>query len=336
MAKKNYRKIPQRILNKLQGIAGDEITVGCTLDVTPDQLAAGKYAHLGIPLPPPPANDAYEFLPTEGAGKYSNRNRNGFEVVRRDLPKETHYTAIESPNFGDWSKGSHTVYLPYKKYPRDFYPPRGSTLKVQRVPGTQNIYRVTVSEVVSKTDLVRLLECINLLQESAGHVDVLSPEQAKAAYLGTLQLNWEILPPGQREQFLAKMSAGKPPFTPQQQQTMAERYDFLESLHPQEMLVGASGLERYMGAKLRDDLVVFENAEYGNAMYIMYENWQVLSQRSRVELLTGRFGTNFDRVVHRPGWPQRVRDIISNHPGDEPHPFGGDPDGPAGPVAVPA
>jgi len=47
--------------------------------------------------------------------------------------------------------------------------------------------------------------------------------------------------------------------------------------------------------------VVFENVEYGNAAYAMFEQWETLSQRTRLELLAGP-AEGFIRVVHRPGW----------------------------------
>ncbi len=50
--------------------------------------------------------------------------------------------------------------------------------------------------------------------------------------------------------------------------------------------------------------------EYGNALYTMFEDWQTLSQKSRIELLSGRYGKNFERVVHKKGWKERVRKII--------------------------
>ena len=82
-------------------------------------------------------------------------------------------------------------------------------------------------------------------------------------------------------------------------------------LQPKALVFGTSGFQRYFGGMLEDDLVIFENIEYGNAIYLMYENWEELSQRSRIELLSGRCGHNFDRVVHSSGWRDRVHDIVS-------------------------
>ena len=49
-------------------------------------------------------------------------------------------------------------------------------------------------------------------------------------------------------------------------------------MKPTEIVLGMSGNTRYLGAKYAEDLVVFENLEYGNAIYILYENWKILSK----------------------------------------------------------
>ena len=54
-----------------------------------------------------------------------------------------------------------------------------------------------------------------------------------------------------------------------------------------------------------DDLVVFENIDYGNAIYVMYEDWQELSQKSRVELRASQ--DNFTRIQHTKHWKYRLR-----------------------------
>lgn len=308
---KNFRRIPPKIQNKLKKIAGDDVIVGVVRRFDPVAVATGAYIHLGLPLPPVPAVQRSEVLPEAVRGKHSKRNVEGEEIVRKDLPKETHYTYIRSPNWGNPSKGYHTTALPYQKYPRDFLPPRNSVLIVEPIAGKPDIFRVTVSEVIKKNDRERLLDCLNLLQENVGSVDVFPADVNFATYLGTLAVGWEILPPGQRDQLLKKLSQGRPPMSVEKQGIIEDRATFFDSLKPIHILVGTSGMNRYMGAQLADNLVVFENTEYGNAVYIMYEGWADLSQRSRVDLLSGRFGQNFDRIIHSVGWKDAVKAIVA-------------------------
>ena len=74
-------------------------------------------------------------------------------------------------------------------------------------------------------------------------------------------------------------------------------------------LIGTTGFARYFGAKFGEDFVAFENIRYGNAIYIMRENWQTLSQKSRIELMTGRY-EEVIRIEHRRGWGARLSSYV--------------------------
>ena len=85
------------------------------------------------------------------------------------------------------------------------------------------------------------------------------------------------------------------------------------SFTPEAMIYGRSGFQRYFGAKLKDDIVLFENVEHGNAIYVMFDEWEKLSQKSRLELLSGRYGDGFERVIHAGGWKAKVCRIVQMH-----------------------
>jgi len=101
------------------------------------------------------------------------------------------------------------------------------------------------------------------------------------------------------------MLEGKKKVTPEQESTIKERVEQIDKLKPVGYIAGGDGFLRYFGAKFGDDFVVFENARYGNAIYIMYENWEELSKRSRVDLLSGP-EESFDRILHKPGWKEEL------------------------------
>ena len=63
---------------------------------------------------------------------------------------------------------------------------------------------------------------------------------------------------------------------------------------------------RYFGAKFKDNLVVFENIEYGNAIYILFDNWMEISKMSRIEILQ-RKEKDFIRLPNRKNWEQVLR-----------------------------
>jgi hypothetical protein len=61
----------------------------------------------------------------------------------------------------------------------------------------------------------------------------------------------------------------------------------------------------------RDDLVVLENLSYGNAAYVMYENWHDLSQRSRLSLLADPTA-DYTRIVHTGDWTGALREAVAS------------------------
>ncbi len=319
MGKSNLRIIPQSIRHRLKSLKGHRVIAACSRVYTAKELGDGKLNHLGISIVGGKLAYSLSVLPPEGSGKYSHRNINGEEIVRKDLSKETHYNAVDSPNWGDSYNGTHTVYLPYEKYPRDFIGPRLTRLKVlipNSEAGLANYMIVfQVDRVLDQKDKGfdhDLLECLNLLQENVGACGLQPSDATVADYLQTLRVSWEVLPPGTREEALARLFHGKTPSV-QDKAAVAERYDFLMRLGPTKLIYGTSGFERYFGGLIRDNLVVFENIQYGNAIYIMFDDWKELSQRTRTELLSGRFGRNFERVLHGSGWKETVKAIIKDH-----------------------
>jgi len=171
-----------------------------------------------------------------------------------------------------------------------------------------------VHEVFDKKDNNfndHLLENLNLLQESVGACGVEPASMALAEYVKSLNVSWEILPPGTLGETMERVFRGKTP-TPQEKDVTTERYNFFQTLKPKSLVFGQSGFRRYFGALLDDDMVVFENIEYGNAIYILFDNWEDLSKLSRIDLLSGKFSTAFERVIHTSGWKEKVKIIIAD------------------------
>lgn len=315
--KKNVRKAPPRVRAALDSIGKEKgVMAACVKVYSAADLEAGRLNHLGITLDSTGLHLPAEIIPLP-KGKYSFRNRFGMEIIRRDLPQETHYTSVETPNWGDEATyGTHTVNLPYKKYPRDFIGPAQVAIRVDASntnPGlAKYVIRFRLSEVLDRaanTFEERLLAGLNILQEQLGFCNVHSADSPLSDYVSSLDVSWEILPPGSVEETVDRVFRGRRP-SEKERGVIRDRYEFLTALRPQNMVYGTSGFERYFGAMIRPDLVLFENVEYGNAIYVMFGSWETHSRLSRVELLSGRFGSDFERVVHDAGWKERVASII--------------------------
>jgi hypothetical protein len=189
------------------------------------------------------------------------------------------------------------------------------TLLEEREEPREFVLKFAIDQVINRAtpDFEQeLLYNLNLLQENIGAADVFESTATLADYTASVRVDWEILPPGQIDEVVARMLRGKRPISDESRNLMVERLKALSRFRPQAYVAGTSGFLRYFGAKFADDLVVFENLSYGNALYVMYQDWRELSQRSRIDLLKGpREG--FDRIEHREGWRDRLGAIIERH-----------------------
>ncbi len=317
MLKKNLRKIPANVRTKLSKINSRYIVAGCLITYSREALLNGELKHLGVKFENGEIKKPNKVIPHSKRGKYSNRNINGYGEKRRDLPKETYPVTFEAPNWGDSYNGTHEVTWYRERYQVESHSPRLSAIKIEFLDSSPNLedyaIKFEVSEVLDKESDnfdERLLECLNLLQENLFQCSVEAADSTISDYIESVQLSWEILPPGTKEEAIQRLFRGTKP-TKEQENIVGDRYDFLLKLKPIKLIYGNSGFQRYFGALIREDLVVFENIRYGNAIYIMHGNWEELSVKSRLELLSGRFGNNFERVIHRAGWKKKARNIVN-------------------------
>lgn len=315
--KRNLRKIPDDILEKVKTLPSDELVVGCAIKFKALDLSSGRLEHLGITLSSNGLKVPPSTLPSEDSGKYSKLNIEGEEIVRKDLPKEMFYNMIESPNWGSPYNGTHTTYLPYERYVRDFRPPRELSIEMscmdKRPALPAYIINFRIDEVISrkqKNFKKTLFENLNLLQENIGACGVEPSSVSLSDYAKSLHVSWEIFPPGTRDEAIKRLFRDRMP-TQEEKNTASERYDFFMSLKPKNLVYGSSGFRRYFGALLEYNLVVFENIKYGNAVYIIFEKWEELSTKSRLDLLSGKYEKDFERVVHATDWKRQIREIVA-------------------------
>lgn len=126
-------------------------------------------------------------------------------------------------------------------------------------------------------------------------------------------MSWDFLPDGtveeMRDAVVGKFGGS---VLPHEIDIMIDRLEKVQSLAPERRLVGSSGLQRYIGYMFGEDFVAFENPRVGNALYLMYGDWETLSQLSRSELLASREG-DFDRIIHTARWFERLRLAVYNY-----------------------
>lgn len=317
MGKKNFRKIPDQIQAQMRGLPSDSIVVGVAKKVALKDV--GSYKHLGLRVVNGSLEIPAPFRPSSQMGKYSRANENGKILVRRDLPKVEQTYSWEAPNWGDSSNGTHTIIMTREVYQRELVPPKGVNIKIELArtdPDGTFVVGISVDEVLDKKspDFEKdLFYNLNILQENVGAVSLFASTTTAAQFAATVHLDWQILPPGKLDEVIKTMLKGKRNVTEEQRGKMMERLGILQLLGPQAYIAGSDQLGvRYFGAQFADDFVAFENLDYGNALYVMYEKWKELSRRSRLDLLKGP-RNGFVRIPHAGNWRQKIENVLDAH-----------------------
>jgi len=308
-------KIPDSILEQVKKYNGSNIVAACVIKMKPESIIDGDLRHLDIEIIDGNLKYPNHILPRPDVGRYSKYNLLGREIVHQELPMVSKGYDVDSPNYGDWSKGSHEVTFFKDVYQREYIGPKYIEIKIELV-GIDNknnhVFKFTVDDVLNSSESKftdDLLFDINLLQENVGNHGIYTTDANLNEYLRSLYVNWEILPPGEVEENVTRILSGIKSQDPRLRKRLVERYKFLELMHPRNFVQGTSGFQRYFGAQFADDLVVFENVEYGNAIYVMYKDWEELSKLTRTELLTSRV-QDFIRIRHTITWKLRLRSIL--------------------------
>jgi hypothetical protein len=313
-----YRKVPQIIHDLIASNDGDHFYVGRTRSLDLSDLQAGRFAHLGIQSDGVSVTFDEAVLPDPTNGRWSKYNTEGREVIRKDLPKYSkNIGGWTVPNFGDYSRGSRVVSIDVDVYPREIWYGKGFRILIDaadpeagKVKIAFRVDRVFDRNDVDDKDL--LLACSFLRENVRSDASIVSTNTSVADWLDAQRVEWEFLPvgtTGPREFSDIAKRLGVPPTHPHYGR-MHERYDVVASMKPVEIIVGVGEFSRYFGFKFADDLVALESLDYGNALYVMYEDWQTLGQRTRVDLLADA-SANYDRVIHSGAWEDRLRHLLA-------------------------
>lgn len=318
---RNIRLIPTEVTAKLQRLpSATDIALVCTKRVSAHDLKAGAFHHLQIKLgdrgdPTFPA----KILPAGDVGPYSFKNCNGWEVKRNDLPMISKKIYLgERPNFGDWSKGSFSLWQERMVYQVEEYSPTDYSIEIDLLQSRENsfVFKFALDCVLDRNNSnfnEDLLFCLNVLQENTGSCDVDRSGRKREEYIATTLVDWEIFPPGSLEHFLARAKSAFGKSDAESRQVIEERVEEFRRLSPERFILGKGGFNRYIGAVLSNNVVVFENIRYGNALYVLYENWEDVSQRSRIDLIKGTSAA-YERIPHVDGWEERFREAVKRRP----------------------
>ncbi len=315
--KGSYRTIPAFVSDSLDKIDGDLITVAATKKVAKCDLESGLYSHIGLRLDGGKFVTSGPVIPPADAGKWSERNTHGWDRKRTDWPMVQKTWTFESPNFGDGSRNGWTMRSWTKDvYQHQIFEPQGMSIHttvLEEHGGDHIVVKFALDPTLNRNmpefELM-LLWSINVLQESTGVTGVYASDATVEDYKATITLDWQIFPPGTTEEIVAKFTGSARSGNAKDFEAhVRARVKLFESFEPTNYIQGQGGFGSYFGAQFADDLVVFENLRYGNAVYLLYQNWNDVSRRSRLDLLRDQ-DAHFDRVIHTGQWEDRLTALL--------------------------
>lgn len=250
-------------------------------------------------------------------GPVSRFNAEGREIVRRDLPMEQ-VTREALWTWEEWH-GNHTVErqkivdIPYWRYPRDFVPPPSVELRVAATEAGELLVVVDGGPYLPANE-ADLRHRVNLMLELFGEVELRRQDLVPFVSAGELRrLNWEVLPAGRHPwstvraaiaPVIERAKGGKRP-------VIQARLETIGAYGPDFHAIGHGGFAGYLVFGFKNlGIYVLESALYGNATYVLGEDWESLSQMSKAELLDGAL--HKERIVHRAAsWPTRIRELLA-------------------------
>ena len=316
--KRGFLKAPTAIEKALEKIPSRLVQVAATKRIRRSDIAAGLYSHVGLTID----DDGnivsrHGNMPRADAGKWSARSNFGWEIIRKDLPMTTKSYSFEAPNFGNATRnGTSMRVIQREVYQRQVFEPRGLQIDAEVMADGVDpvVVKFALNEILDREyrEFDRLLLwSLNVLQENTGVTDVYAAAATRQDFLGSISLSWEVFPPGTVEEVIDRLSKSPPSSTnaPDFEKHVRDRVMLFEKLKPIGYIRGQGGFGSYFGAQFADDLVVFENLRYGNAIYVLYENWEDVSKRSRLDLLRDN-DAQFDRIPHVADWQDRLLELI--------------------------
>jgi hypothetical protein len=250
-------------------------------------------------------------------GPATNFNAEGGWDIHKDREMETAYRVTEW-TWTEWhgrDQVERTDFrnLPYKRYPRTKIPP--PSMELEAVEGPDGDMLLISPTFTYQSTNSALLNAINVFLELFGECTIMTDQLSAFVRSPTRRLNWIVLPPGKQPwPALAKRLDGVVKRQPQgNQRYIRHRLEVINSYDPEFHAVGRAGFSGYVVFGFPNlDLYVLESIHIGNATYVFEQDWESLSQLTKVEILSQ--GLHKERIVHLKSWDSTIEQLLKATP----------------------
>ncbi len=257
-------------------------------------------------------------LPTADFGPSCRRNSNGYDIVRRDLPKETRTRQIswrrKELHGRDVVEKEGIVDRPYLRYPREQVPAFSQELTAYFSATGGELVTSGPFELHVDTIKPTVLNTIRMYVEIFGSCEIVCDLNVGNSAPQRRQLNWIILPPGRRpwEESASEIGKALRRLSTSSQIVVKDRFESIHRYTPDFTAYGQHGFNRYVvyGWE-RAKLYILESTEVDNATYVLKHDWERLSQLSKAEVLFS--DESHIRLIHHKGWLGDLGQLMTKH-----------------------
>jgi hypothetical protein len=282
------------------------------------RVGIGDISHFTIQLQRAgfsPAMSAGETILPTVIGPVSLYNAEGREIIHKDQPKETCYRQVEW-HWEEWH-GPYTipqskiVDVPYERYPRTPLLPPSVEMTICQTISSGTIVvgpEITYSDANKES----LTHVVNLFLEVFGECQFFTADLNQIIKVPIKRLNWQLLPPGERPWALVHRDL-QPVISraPKGNQVVIEhRLETINQYGSDFAAIGRGGFQGYVVLGfIGRQLFVLESLMYGNATYVLGQNWEDISKLTKAEIL--REDLQKVRLIHREGWERKIHELLA-------------------------
>ena len=240
--------------------------------------------------------------------KASAKNAEAYYTVNRALPKEK-YTQTIYWTRQEWAGRNQTrevsdfVFIPRKRYHRDWHPPYSVYFTYVK---DAEPYIISDGIIYNKGNIDKLLNTVNMVLGLFGECDI--DFESLPAEIEKRHLDWDILPQGKYPWSKVKKSIENisQKCNQTQKEIMLRNWETIVSYKPDFVAYGKAGFRGYaVFGFLEKNLYVLESVFPNNATYIFDNNWEELSKLTKADILSANLQKK--RIVHTEDWPKKFK-----------------------------
>ena len=244
----------------------------------------------------------------------TRRNIQGRLIIHKDQPKEYHsYTVLWSREQWCGRGMTESVTTPVTRtvmrYPRTLLQAEG--IEISLIEDERGA-RYFVTEMILHENSERWVTATNVMLEIFGQCQAVHSETLSSLVFATRKVNWKFLPQGRcswseirqpMEQVLQREGRAA------LRERARDRLASFNARGPNQIVVGQGGFNGYVAFCFPDyGFSILESIYFGNATYVLGEDWEILSQLSKTEIISEDLALN--RIIHDHFWEEAIERLF--------------------------